>query len=332
MNFAKLPMEVLGKIVAGLTYTDLGALIRVDEETYTSISSRDWFWKTMFWTFYQLLPINVDNWATLFKKRHTRWYPLETEMFDLEDHNQYILKSDTSLEFCLVYSPQGGVFRQSDSMCGNWYQLSHLLEPVPLCVEGTQVLYYEITVKMEIQGHGNGLGLMLKGADLNHHMPGWEQGSYAMHSDDGNAYYNNSPSIYSCKSFAYGPSFQRNGAVIGCGYNFKTKEVFFTQEGQFIGVAFTLPNQVEVGGIVPCIGMHTPRSTWAVNLGKYPFKFNIDAYICGDNIEKLEGFQYEERESNYLVTRQQIDEMAARGENFLNVFIPSSTVQEIVEQ
>jgi len=108
----------------------------------------------------------------------------------------------------------------------------------------------------------------------------------------------------------------------------KQKKFFFTQEGQFIGVAFTLPNQVEVGGIVPCIGMHTPRSTWAVNLGKYPFKFNIDAYICGDNIEKLEGFQYEERESQYLVTRQQIDEMAARGENFLNVFIPSSNVQE----
>jgi len=174
---------------------------------------------------------------------------------------------------------------------------------------------------MKIKKNGNGIGLMLKGASLNNHLPGWEKGTYAMHSDDGNAYYNNDDSIYSCKSFAFGPAYQRKGAVVGCGYNFNTREVFFTHEGQLIGSPFSLPNKVEVGGIVPCVGLHTSHSIWAINLGFLPFKFNIDAYICGEDVEKLEDFQYNESlSSTYHISRKEIADIIATGGNFLVEF------------
>jgi len=195
--------------------------------------------------------------------------------------------------------------------------ISHTLQPIPLTVGGRRVLYYEVFIREEPPSHGNGVGLLLKGMKLNDYMPGWVKGSYGLHSDNGNAYYNNEINIHKCKGFAFSPPFQRNGAVIGCGYNFKTREIFFTMDGQYIGVAFNLPDEVEVGDIVPCIGMLSKNSYYTLNLGHFPFVFNIDAYICGGNLEKLENIIFDESHSSFRLYRKDIEDMFKRGENFL---------------
>jgi len=203
--------------------------------------------------------------------------------------------------------------------------VNHVFKPISVQVDGPKILYWEIYVIEERKGRGNGMGFMIKNADLTQHMPGWERGTYAMHSDDGHAYYNNDSTIYNCKSFAFGPAYQDSGIIIGCGYNFSTREIFFTHNGLMIGVAFVIPNPLEVGEIFPCVGMSTPRSLWRVNLGQRPFAFNIDCYICGENVEILNGLTFDESEAgsnHYRVSRKDTIEKIQKGENFLQAFIP----------
>jgi len=193
----------------------------------------------------------------------------------------------------------------------------------------------ELTVINEDKGTGNAMGLMIKSADLSLYMPGWEPGTYAMHSDDGHAYFNNDTSIYHCKSFAFGPAYQQAGVVIGCGYNFSTREIFFTHNGLMIGVAFVIPNTLEIGDICPCVGMKTIGSVWRINVGQKPFLFNIDGYICGDNIEELNGLIFDESEagtSQYRMSRSDTIEKMKKGENFLKAFVPLNSTVEPTEQ
>lgn len=316
MSLSKIPVDVLVLIMSQLSIPEIGSLIRVEKCIYDRISQSDYFWKVLYFYFHRVIPSNVQSWSVLFRTRHTRWYPLESEMFEEADHNTFISRSNKYQGFCLEYVMDRGFL--ADNRCGNWQMRSHTLQPIPLNVGGSKVLYYEVIVSDEPVLSGNGVGLLLSGISLNNHMPGWEKGSYAIHSDNGNAYYNNESTIYQCKGFAYAPAFQRNNAVIGCGYNFKTKEIFFTIDGQFIGVAFNLPDEVPVGDIAPCIGMLSKNSYYTVNLGHFPFVFNIDAYICGDNVEKLENVILDETDSSsYRMYRKDIEEMLKRGENFL---------------
>ena len=60
-------------------------------------------------------------------------------------------------------------------------------------------------------------------------LPGWEEHSWAYHSDDGY--------IFCCSPSGkdYGPRFA-NGDVIGCGVNFRTGSAFFTKNGVNLGM------------------------------------------------------------------------------------------------
>lgn len=73
-----------------------------------------------------------------------------------------------------------------------------------------------------------GVGLSEKNVSLNR-LPGWDQTSYGYHGDDGNFF------ASSGKGVEYGPTFT-TGDVIGCGLNFVTREIFFTKNGQHLGL------------------------------------------------------------------------------------------------
>ncbi|CAK5082462.1 unnamed protein product [Meloidogyne enterolobii] len=73
-----------------------------------------------------------------------------------------------------------------------------------------------------------GIGLSEKNVSLNR-LPGWDPISYGYHGDDGNFFSS------SGKGVEYGPTFT-TGDVIGCGLNFVTRQLFFTKNGQHLGI------------------------------------------------------------------------------------------------
>eukprot|EP01124_Arcella_intermedia_P034438 TRINITY_DN8545_c0_g1_i3.p1 TRINITY_DN8545_c0_g1~~TRINITY_DN8545_c0_g1_i3.p1 ORF type:complete len:350 (+),score=71.48 TRINITY_DN8545_c0_g1_i3:136-1050(+) len=214
-----------------------------------------------------------------------------------------------------------GATRFGDMRTGNWALKSTQLEPIPLDIPNKKILYFEISIEGPLgTADGVGIGLILKGAEVGNYMPGWVRGSFAMHSDDGNIYFNNGSGIFQCKSIAYGPPFHSIGKTVGCGFNFTTQEIFFTHEGQFIDVAFTLPQQVPPGSISPCVGTSTVPATVSINLGSQPFKFNIDAYICSKDVEVLEGFVPVDITSSFTILRQEWVDLKQQGKNILLPF------------
>ena len=77
--------------------------------------------------------------------------------------------------------------------------------------------------------------------------PGWEPDSYAYHGYDGRRYADSE------RGEPYGPRVS-TGDVVGCGLLAERREVFFTRNGQHLGVAFT-----EVGAMLyPTVGLHSP--------------------------------------------------------------------------
>lgn len=62
-------------------------------------------------------------------------------------------------------------------------------------------------------------------------LPGWDQHSYGYHGDDGNFF------ASSGKGVEYGPQFTA-GDTIGCGLNFVTRQLFFTKNGENLGIFF----------------------------------------------------------------------------------------------
>lgn len=85
--------------------------------------------------------------------------------------------------------------------------------------------YYEVTV---LSKGMVGIGLSGTRPSVSR-LPGWEQDSWGYHGDDG--------LLYSCSSNAgkaYGPSFTE-GDVVGCGFDFRMRSIFFTKNGVWLG-------------------------------------------------------------------------------------------------
>jgi Ran-binding protein 9/10 len=96
------------------------------------------------------------------------------------------------------------------------------------------VYYFEVTIEKGQEIPENdpipeiGIGFCEEGVPLNG-MVGWDEGSWGFHGIDGNLYeeYGRSGRSYS------GPFTE--GAVIGCGVNFKKNISFYTRNGKVIG-------------------------------------------------------------------------------------------------
>eukprot|EP01080_Neovahlkampfia_damariscottae_P000083 gene83-4332_t len=137
--------------------------------------------------------------------------------------------------------------------------------------------YFEIYVEETNGNGGAAIGLALKNYPTNK-QPGWLDGSYGYHGDDGNKFHNSSS-----PGKSYGPVFGV-GDTIGCGYIFRTREIFFTKNGKFLGIAFKAHKDRV---LYPTIGLD--HSFVHINFGENDFEFKI-----GDLIEDEKKKEFED--------------------------------------
>eukprot|EP01032_Pedospumella_encystans_P020384 gene20384-23155_t len=91
--------------------------------------------------------------------------------------------------------------------------------------------YFEVTI-VEVGRQAIGIGFANRDTfSASGYMPGWEPHSYGYHGDDGHKFGNGStPGDW--------PLFETND-VIGCGFNFADRSIFYTRNGVLLGTGFT---------------------------------------------------------------------------------------------
>jgi hypothetical protein len=94
-------------------------------------------------------------------------------------------------------------------------------------------------------------------------MPGWHNGSYGYHSDDGNKFCYK----WEGSGASYGPRWVAKDSVVGALFNRTEATISFTCNGANIGVAFANV----CGRLCPAVSVHAGASV-RVNFGQSPFK------------------------------------------------------------
>ncbi|CAB3408625.1 unnamed protein product [Caenorhabditis bovis] len=127
--------------------------------------------------------------------------------------------------------------------------------------------YFEITIESGERGC-LGIGLSRRDGALNR-MPGWDQNCLGYHGDDGHFF-------SSCgHGTLYGPKFT-TGDVIGCGFDTVLRQIFFTKNGEHLGVAAN--GITHIDDMYPTVGMKNPGEKIRANFGLHPFKFDFEAH------------------------------------------------------
>ena len=134
------------------------------------------------------------------------------------------------------------------------------LPPPP--TSSTPLLYFEVTVLSLGDKACLGIGLCQAGYP-SHMLPGWRQGSWGFHGDNGAVYRADQPG----KEYA---DKWRVGDVVGCGLRLTQRELFFTLNGRDLGVAFT---DVPIADYYACIGTHSKGEAMTINFGQQPFLY-----------------------------------------------------------
>ena len=83
----------------------------------------------------------------------------------------------------------------------------------------------------------------------------------------------------------FGPTYAQKD-VIGCGYMVDKKEMFFTKNGAFIGIAF---KNVEVpkDGFYPAVTIQSMSHSVEANFGTKKFVFDMDGYGQRESLENF---------------------------------------------
>jgi len=98
-------------------------------------------------------------------------------------------------------------------------------------------------------------------------LPGWDAESFGYHGDDGCLFHGKGVQISE-----YGPNFGV-GDIVGCGINYKSRSIFFTLNGCFLGYAFRRVS----GKLFPTVGIDAKVNV-TFNFGRAPFVFDLLKY------------------------------------------------------
>ncbi|KAF9585119.1 hypothetical protein BGW38_003828 [Lunasporangiospora selenospora] len=131
------------------------------------------------------------------------------------------------------------------------------------------VFYFEITIDTFKGNSALSVGIASKSLRRNCQV-GWDLNSWGYHSDDGFLYFGNGKQniVY---SFKYG-----EGDTIGCGINFVDRAIFFTMNGDMMGVAFRfIKDSIP---LYPAVGLSQSGTEINANFGDQTFMFNIVEY------------------------------------------------------
>jgi Ran-binding protein 9/10 len=125
--------------------------------------------------------------------------------------------------------------------------------------------YFEVTINSKSKDSAIAIGFSTAEASLER-LPGWETHSWGYHGDDGKVF----SGEHSGRS--YGPMFSAND-VVGCGFDFKLGQAFFTINGRDLDVCFRDLKNLRP---FPTIGMKKySGASVSVNFGQRPFVFDI---------------------------------------------------------
>lgn len=165
--------------------------------------------------------------------------------------------------------------------------------PVLACARALHknILYFEVSLK----GCGSvGLASMSDSATRNaygfgsdEHV-GWKGISYAYHGNDGDFVYNDGTKPYGGEWSVFGPSWgqvlaprNQNEDVIaftvGCGLDASKRRIFFTLDGEMIGMA---PVKVRPGDYAAAVSLHAFGDQAILNAGAAPFLFDIEGFCA----------------------------------------------------
>ena len=140
------------------------------------------------------------------------------------------------------------------------------------------LIYYEVKVQNGGTNTAIGVGLIERGS-APRGMPGWYDGSYGYHGDDGNK--------FTAKYYGRGRNYSgtyAEGDVIGCGL--LSNKIFYTKNGKYLGVAFKGVAQVPTDLYV-MVGLHTDREPQVrVNFGQAPFVFDVANFVIRSRAPK----------------------------------------------
>ena len=97
------------------------------------------------------------------------------------------------------------------------------------------------------------------------YLPGWKNYTFGYHSDDGHT--------FGCNGYGleWGMRYDE-GDIVGCGIVWETREVFFTLNGKFLGVAY---HGLELDSFYACVGLRGVSGKCQVNFGASPFAFDF---------------------------------------------------------
>ncbi|TMW62571.1 hypothetical protein Poli38472_005189 [Pythium oligandrum] len=167
----------------------------------------------------------------------------------------------------------------------------HALAPLGLALTvGMSLVYYEARVR----GSGS-IGLvsisssserLVYGYGSEHHV-GWFPVSYGFHGDNGRIYWNDGSAPSGGYELEYGPTWGENSpwrqnrstsVVVGCGYDMQSQQLFFTKDGEFLGMARlnVLPTRVYAAAV----SLHQLGDSAEINTGRAPFVFDIEGFIA----------------------------------------------------
>ena len=111
------------------------------------------------------------------------------------------------------------------------------------------------------------VGLATRSFATNGKQPGWDRRSWGYHGDDGNYYQG---SGYGRR---WGPRFG-SGDIVGCGYDCFLRSIFYTLNGQFMGVEpLGIRNRLDIFAV---LGLDSPDEVTVNFLG--PFRFDLGSY------------------------------------------------------
>jgi hypothetical protein len=145
------------------------------------------------------------------------------------------------------------------------------------------VAYFEVSIIEQAHDHTSpenthhdnrhecvSIGLSTKSFCLQDKMPGWDFASYGYHSDDGGIFHGKGLQPRHGQP-SYGP-----GDVVGCGLDYKSRRIFFTKNGKFLGCEFSnIGTNVVNCGLYPTVGVDSECPIF-VNFGERPFYFDLN--------------------------------------------------------